>query len=382
MKKKKAELTPESVTERFHALVERYHVRQITIDDIQRHIYEVGEVDVQKASHEYFEWVMSMFPEAQSAEEMSEIMQVCSDAWNTFPHKGLGGKAPVDMLNAHKRSKMTKVSEDIIEGFAESIREIYAMVRTRAQLEFRRIGGTSREFAALESALGKRDLEQTAILGNMVAIGRRKNYRGTEWFEPFAREYQAMANHFVLQGEEDVVGSPYLYEVLKTAPEIRQNAAQVFGMIEYTLDTHHSIDECGAGFKLDKRIVSIAHHASDWLMMTRPIDMMLDTPHANALYMYAVTARIQKAVRGEDTDFPEDIFANRIYDDEREIFTERVDELVPILLCEVQDPHMLLVDAESAPDDWFVRLKVIAPLMQDHFGEEMPEGTVPSPFYP
>ena len=76
------------------------------------------------------------------------------------------------------------------------------------------------------------------------------------------------------------------------------------------------------------------------------------------------------------------MFAKYIYPDEQVVFSERVTELIPILLCEVADPHMLIIDAENAPDDWFARMKQIAPNMQDHFGEEIPEGSIPSPFYP
>ena len=35
----------------------------------------------------------------------------------------------------------------------------------------------------------------------------------------------------------------------------------------------------------------------------------------------------------------------------------------------VQDPHMLIVDAEHTPDDWFLRLKNIAPALDDHFAD-------------
>ena len=166
------------------------------------------------------------------------------------------------------------------------------------------------------------------------------------------------------------------------SPEMRRNAAQVFGMIEYTLEAHIAINMHGSNLKLNTYMISIAHHAFDWLMMTRPADMMLDIAPANAIIMYALAARIQNEVTGKVTSFPEDIFTEHIYPDERETFTKRVAELMPVLLCEVEDPHMLLTDAEGAPDDWFARMKKIAPNMQDHFEEEVPEGSVRSTFYP
>lgn len=273
--------------------------------------------------------------------------------------------------------------KNMIEVFAESIKDLYAMTHTRAEREFKRIGGTLEEFAMLENALGKENMRQEeAMLRSLVSIGKRMHYTGAEWFESFAREYQAMTNHQVLPGDDAFVGSPYLFEVMQMIPEMKRNPAQVFGMIEYTLDAHNAIDMNGGNLKLSAQMISIAHHAFDWMMMTRPADMILDIAPVNAIIMCALVARIQNEVMGMTTSFPEDMFTKHIYPDEIKTFTERVAELMPVLLCEVNDPHMLLADAESAPDDWFSRMKKIAPAMQDHFGEEAPNGSIKSGFYP
>lgn len=383
MKKFKSELTPEIVTKRFHALIAKYHVQNaITIDEVKRRIYEAGDVHFQKSFHEYCEWAIGLFSEAESTDEMNEVMKLCSDAWNVFPHKDLDGKSPVDMLSEHEKARMTRASENVEEVFAESIRGLYAIVLTRAKREFKRIGGSSQEFVELESALGKEDTERHSMLRSLFTIGKRMHYTGTEWFEPFTREYQAMTNHQILPGEDDFIGSPFLFEVLQAAPELRRDPATVFSMIDYTLNTHEMVEAYGKKRKLNIRTISIAHHAFDWLMMIRAADMMMDIPETTALCVYAIVARIQKAMGDEDHTIPEDVLAKHIYPDERGVFADRITELLPILLCAVEDPHMLIVSAEDVPDDWFARMKQIAPDMKDHFGEEAPNGSVPSPFYP
>lgn len=383
MKKPKPDLTPEAVTERFRALTEKYHARdKVTIDEVKRRIYEAGDVHFQKTFPEYYEWAIGLFSEAKSADEMNEVMKLCSDAWNVFPHKDLGGKSPVDMLSGHEKARMTKASENVEEVFAESIKNLYAITLTRAKREFKRIGGSPQEFVALESSLGEKGMERHSMLRSLFAIGKRMHYTGTEWFEPFAREYQAMANHQILPGKDDFIGSPFLFEVLQTSPELRQSPVTVFSMIDYTLNTHEMIEAYGKKRKLDIRMISIAHHTFDWLMMIQAADMMMDIPETTALCVYAIMARIQKAMGDAEHTIPENVLTEHIYPDERILFSNRITELLPILLCAVEDPHMLIVTAEGVPDDWFARMKYLAPDMQDHFGEKPPDGSVPSPFYP
>ena len=372
MKKFGSEPTPRAVEKRFLALAEKYHLQNtVTIEDIKKRIYEAGDVEFRKDHVKFFEWATGLFAEAKSSDDMNEVMRLFSDAWNVFPHKALDGKSPMDMLTLHEKSRMGEASVNMIGVFTESIKKLYLMARVRAQRELKRIGGTQQEFMVLENALQKIGTTENAMLRILFAIGKRTNRMSTEWFEPFAREYQAMTNHQILPGDGDFIGSPYLFEILQTAPEMKRDPAQVFGMIEYTLATHEAIDACGKEHELHQHMVSIAHHAFDWLMMTRPTDIMLDESTTNALIMYAIVARIQKAVTGQN-EIAEDMFAKHIYPAERKIFTERVSELVPVLLCEAHDPHMLLVDAKSAPDDWLARLHTIAPNMHG----------VPSPFYP
>lgn len=41
--------------------------------------------------------VVMMFDGGGNASELSNVLELVTDAWNYFPHKAIGGKAPVEM---------------------------------------------------------------------------------------------------------------------------------------------------------------------------------------------------------------------------------------------------------------------------------------------
>lgn len=46
--------------------------------------------------------VVAMFDRGGDASELSNILELVTDAWNYFPHKALGGKSPREMALDHK----------------------------------------------------------------------------------------------------------------------------------------------------------------------------------------------------------------------------------------------------------------------------------------
>lgn len=42
--------------------------------------------------------IVAMFDTGQGAGELSDILEIVSDAWNYFPHKALGGISPAEKL--------------------------------------------------------------------------------------------------------------------------------------------------------------------------------------------------------------------------------------------------------------------------------------------
>jgi len=42
--------------------------------------------------------MIAMFDTGEGGDELSNILDILTDAWNYFPHKALGGKSPEEML--------------------------------------------------------------------------------------------------------------------------------------------------------------------------------------------------------------------------------------------------------------------------------------------
>ncbi|MCX6715620.1 MAG: hypothetical protein NT077_01225 [Candidatus Taylorbacteria bacterium] len=49
--------------------------------------------------------VVAMFDRGGDASELSNILELVTDAWNYFPHKALGGNSPAEMSLEHKKRK-------------------------------------------------------------------------------------------------------------------------------------------------------------------------------------------------------------------------------------------------------------------------------------
>jgi len=61
------------------------------LDDVKDVIYEEDGTDSMQD-------IVAMFDTGEKGgPELSTILEVITDAWNHFPHRSLGGKAPVEM---------------------------------------------------------------------------------------------------------------------------------------------------------------------------------------------------------------------------------------------------------------------------------------------
>jgi hypothetical protein len=64
-----------------------------TVDDVKEAIYAERDQD-------NFTELLSMFDTGEGAVELSDAIEVLTDAWNYFPHHALGGQAPVEVAVA------------------------------------------------------------------------------------------------------------------------------------------------------------------------------------------------------------------------------------------------------------------------------------------
>jgi len=61
-----------------------------TLQDVKDAIFhEEGNDDMMK--------IVMMFDRGGDASELSNVLELVTDAWNYFPHAAIGGKAPVEM---------------------------------------------------------------------------------------------------------------------------------------------------------------------------------------------------------------------------------------------------------------------------------------------
>jgi hypothetical protein len=68
-----------------------------TLDDVKETIFEEEDNDdMQK--------VIAMFDDG-NPENLSNILELVTDAWNYFPHKALGGLSPAEKLLEHRQNK-------------------------------------------------------------------------------------------------------------------------------------------------------------------------------------------------------------------------------------------------------------------------------------
>ena len=47
--------------------------------------------------------VVAMFDRGGDASELSNVLELVTDAWNYFPHKALGGISPAEMILKHQQ---------------------------------------------------------------------------------------------------------------------------------------------------------------------------------------------------------------------------------------------------------------------------------------
>jgi len=63
-----------------------------TLDDIKEAIYEEEETDD-------FTHLVAMFDVGQGMEDLNNILETVSDAWNHFPHRSLKGLSPMEIIS-------------------------------------------------------------------------------------------------------------------------------------------------------------------------------------------------------------------------------------------------------------------------------------------
>lgn len=141
-----ADKTTKQVEDKLNALIEKYRIKEkITVDEIKKWIWN-AKGQAMEAVNQYHKKCFQLFPEPKDIDEMNDIMQAFTDAWNFFPHKELGGKAPNElfkegMKNVPKsETKDRKMPKIIVGGVEMEWDEYEEMLREmeKAQKPFKK----------------------------------------------------------------------------------------------------------------------------------------------------------------------------------------------------------------------------------------------------
>lgn len=272
---------------------------------------------------------------------------------------------------------------------SEIFGELYRLARERGKREHALLGGTRGEFAHIENVIASiknvADEERASTFVAMAGLKLLQRIHATmpETMEPFMRETQAMMNHRSINTEEST-GSPLLWHAMHTLTEGRTRPLPDFDVPTFMttlVEAHHAIDQVAKKYEFEAHAASVAHHVLDWLAMETP--GRFETKEARSLVAlaYGIVGRVHETITGLASPLgTQEELSNLGGWRTRSAFVSALSSAFFDVVYAVQDPHMLIVDAENAPDDWFSRLKNIAPALQDHFSDagRPPPGSVPS----
>lgn len=361
---------------------------EVSVASIRKLVAKDTDGDAKKASNQFTNAVLTHLERVSDMNELNEALQVFMDAWNHFPHPVLGGKSPVEMM---QEAKVHGKEPEYMVGFSppEIFGELYRLARERGKREHTLLGGTPNEFARIENVIsGIKTVEDqrnasTFITMHGLKLLKRKHATMPETMDPFMRETQAMLNHRFINTEE-TTGSALLWCAMDTLTEggTRQlSAFDVPTFMTTLVEAHRAVDQIAEKYDFEVRAVSVAHHVLDWMAIETPRRFENKEARTFTALAYGIVGRVHEAITGCESPAGTFEELSRLGGwRTRSAFVSALSTAFFDVVYAVQDPHMLIVDAENAPDDWFSRLKNIAPALDDHFADvgQPPPGSVPS----
>ncbi len=104
--------SPKQVEKALNTLFKKYKIQnKVDVDTIKMWIWN-SKGEGMEPVNKYQKKCFQLFPEPKDIDELNDIMQVFVDAWNHFPHKELGGKAPCDLIEESMKNAPEKNKEE------------------------------------------------------------------------------------------------------------------------------------------------------------------------------------------------------------------------------------------------------------------------------
>lgn len=175
---------------RFQAMLDKLDLAQpVTVSDIEDIVW--NEHDVSDINR-----LVMMLLEGANAQQMNDVVQLVQEAWNTFPHQSLGGKAPNQMYGEHANEPAASLPV-----------------------------GSSRKRKTLSDVFASNFPEQTRL----IPIG------DAEWGFEYPQQWHALTEQFSELEESGISGKAYeqkLKDMLVLIPElfdVADSLAQYYG---------------------------------------------------------------------------------------------------------------------------------------------------------
>jgi hypothetical protein len=134
--------TSKSIEKNLQKVLDRYRLSQrLTVEMVKNWVfYDDGDSALDASNRFQKKW-FKYFVKVKNIDELNDIMQVFVDAWNTFPHKSLGGKSPSQIMykalkrDADFKNKSQKMPDVIVGGQKMSWDEYWAMIRVMEKVQ-------------------------------------------------------------------------------------------------------------------------------------------------------------------------------------------------------------------------------------------------------
>lgn len=133
--------TPKQSEKALSQLFKKYDIQnKITVEQVKKWIWNATG-PAMEAANKYHKKCFQLFPEIENIDELNDIMQAFTSAWNSFPHKELGGKSP------------NQIVKEIIKEMPKSEQNRQGMPKVR-------VGDHEMEFDEFEAMLKEMEKAQ------------------------------------------------------------------------------------------------------------------------------------------------------------------------------------------------------------------------------
>lgn len=133
---------PKIIEEQLVKLLKKYGInKKLTMPMVKRWIYTIRDKNLESI-HILQKKFLSYFPKTKDIDELNEILQIFTEAWNAFPHLALNGKSPNEMVRQQLKKNTgleekndSKMPDMIVGGQKMAWDEYWDMIRKMEELQ-------------------------------------------------------------------------------------------------------------------------------------------------------------------------------------------------------------------------------------------------------